>query len=617
MAIDKDRLPFILSIKISEQPPKDRLPFTLNRKLGTLDVALPLPTPTKPTEPPKPKPPPKNPFKPLIAGCASIGTLPTLGVAVCHSDHHKAGAVSSCTPINTTPMHTVGRCVGVLSLPFYHLANCQKTSTVKPYHLANREQIWQGGKAHLSACDFIPTTKTVHYGGCVAVFDKTKKHLTACQTNSTKPTAHKANCTNAKGISRVVSSCQTHKVSPAVIVPCRFYPIPEPPPPPPVSVCQIRPPSDRLPFVLRRKSHKAQELSADALPFALTCWHDLPPSQTPNKGAYIVHNTITATIGGLNIDPLSFSIKTDMDSFCWSGQVEITDKDYQKIKAKLDSERGKEPLISVSINGHSFVILGEDVSKTRSFVNHSYTLSGRSVTAHLSKDYANVVKLDSELYASQIINEALANLPITADFGVDDWLTFATMTDTPIAIIDTVAKACGGFVMSDKADGKLYVRKRYKVSAWELATTTPDHIIPLDVIKSISEQKRTNPRFNAVILTSSKEGATVYREREGQDKHAPVSQNELYTDQACIIPAGVAILSDSGMHQSATITMRWADKYNLPLATLGEIWQVNDKVGKADDAWRGIVQSVSIDVRVDNGVPTVWQVVGLDRYLDV
>lgn len=63
--------------------------------------------------------------------------------------------------------------------------------------------------------------------------------------------------------------------------------------------------------------------------------------------------------------------------------------------------------------------------------------------------------------------------------------------------------------------------------------------------------------------------------------------------------------------------MRWADKYNLPLATTGEIWQINDKVGNADDTWRGVVQSVSIDVRIDNGVPSIWQVVGLDRHLDV
>lgn len=610
MAIDKDRLPFPLSVKIIEQPPKDRLPFTLNRKLGTIDVALPT------DQTPPPKPPPKNPFKPLIAGCASFTTLPSVGVAVCHSDKHTVGAVSTCTPINTAPMHTLGRCVGVATLPFYHLANCQKTSTTKPTSLANCQSVWQVRHHHLSACTFAPVVKAVQYGGCVAVFDGAKRHFHTCQTTTTTPIIHKANCTHIKGVSRAVSSCQTHTISQAHPVPCRFYPIPEPPVPPPVSVCQIRPSSDRLPFALRRKSHQVQGLEMDALPFALTCWHDLPPSQTPNKGTYIVHNTITATIGGLTIEPLNFSIKTDMDSFCWQGSVEITSKSYERIKTKVDVERGQEALISVAINGHYFVVLCEDVSKTRSFVNHSYTLSGRSVTAHLSKDYANFVKLNNELYASQIVGEALANLPITADFGVDDWLTQATMSGTPIAIIDSVARACGGFVMSDKADGKLYIRKRYKVPAWELATTTPDHIVPLDVIKSISEQKRTNPRFNAVILTSSKEGAVVYREREGRDRHAPVSQNELYTDQACIIPAGIAILSDSGTHQTASLTMRWADKYNLPLATLGEIWQVNDKMGNADDAWRGIVQSVSIDVRVDNGVPTVWQVVGLDRYLD-
>lgn len=62
--------------------------------------------------------------------------------------------------------------------------------------------------------------------------------------------------------------------------------------------------------------------------------------------------------------------------------------------------------------------------------------------------------------------------------------------------------------------------------------------------------------------------------------------------------------------------MRWADKYNLPLAELGQVWQINDKVGNVDDAWRGIVRAVSVDVKVDNGVPSVWQVVEVDRYLD-
>lgn len=611
MALETHRLPLVQLIK--EQPPKDRLPLALNRKLGSQDIA-----PPKPTEPPKPIEPPKpvRPDERFVAGCVGVSVKPSVSVAQCHYDKHTSQLVSRCVPVSTSPMQMIGRCMGVFGLPFYPLVSCQSTQTTQAIALANCGRLWQDGVSALTDCIFLPTTTTVHYKGCVAVFDNTRRHFVQCQSHSTTQTVHYQDCTSIKYHGKHRSSCQSHVTQRAYPVPCRFYPIPPPPIPPKPNVCQIRPPSDRLPLALRRKSLSVLDLTADSLPLPLTCWHDTPPQTTPNKRSYIVHNIITASIAGLQIDPLSFGIKTDMDSFCWQGQVEITDKDYKRIKAKLDTQRGDEPLITVAINNHPFVIICEDISKNRSFVNHSYTLSGRSVTAHLSKDYANVVKFDNELYASQIVHDALRDLPITADFGVDDWLTHATMTDTPIAIIDTVATACGAFVMSDKAEGKLYIRPRYKVPVWELATTTPDRIIPLDVIKSISEQKRTNPRYNAVILTSQSDGAVVYRNEEGQDKHAPISNHELYTDQACIIPAGIAILSDSGTHQTANITLRWADKYNLPLATLGEIWQINDKVGNTDDAWRGIVQAITIDVKVDDGVPTVWQTVELDRYLD-
>lgn len=606
-------LAFPLSRPPSNKPPSNRLPFALTRKLGELGESVAFVSPTTPTEPPKPQ----NPFGQLAAGCMSVATKSAKSVSVCHTDRHSSRHISREHTDYINTIHTLGQCMSVAVLPFYHLTNCQRGREIVPVTLANCQFMPPSPTAHLSSCGRVSTQKVVHEHGCVAVFSKRKHRFNACQTSTSVAMVHGQNCVSVwQQKSKQLNTCEQVTTEKATIVPCRFYPIPEPPPPPVVSVCQIRPPSDRLPFALRRKSHRTQGLSAQALPFALTCWHDLPPTATPNKRSYIVHNVITATVGGLQIDPLSFSIKTDMESFCWSGQVEITQKDFEKIKGKLDAERGKEPLITVNINNHPFAILCEDMSKNRSFVNHSYTLSGRSVTAHLSKDYANVVKLDSELYASQIVHEALRDLGIKAEFGVDDWLTHATMSDTPIAIIDEVAKACGGFIMSDKLDAKLYVCKRYKVPAWGLATTEPDRIIPLDVIKSISEQKRVNPRYNAVILTSNTDGAVVYRQREGQDKHAPVANHALYTDQACVIPAGVAILSDSGTHQSATIVMRWADKYNLPLAELGQVWQINDKVGNVDDTWRGIVRAVAVDVKVEDGVPSVWQTVEVDRYLD-
>lgn len=603
MASDQLALP--LNAPIAKQPPKDRLPFALTRKLGELGS-----TSTTPPTPPRPK---DN----LVAGCIGVSVQAVQSVSLCRSLLGRPKKVADDYPFWLSPTLAVGRCLGVSVANFLHLSNCQKTSISTPVLLANCQGISPKATKHLTDCTFVPTIKTVAYHGCVALFNARKVHYHTCQHPKITPAKayqHELALT-AKGKQR--HSCQSTTTSVAVIVPCRYYPIVEPPTPPSVSVCQLRPPSDRLPLALRRKAYRRQNLSTDSLPLPLVCWHDIPPATTPNLRSYIVHNTITATLDGLNIDPLSFSIKTDMDSFCWQGQIELGESDFRRIKTKLDVARGHEPLITVTINGHAFSLLAEGISKNRSFVNHSYTLSGRSITARLSADYADIVKMDNELYASQIVNDALANLPITADFGVDDWLTYATLSGTPITVIDMVAKACGGFVVSDKADAKLYLKKRYKVPAWELATATPDRIVSLDVIKSISEQKHTNPRYNAVILTSSSDGAVVYREREGQDSHAPVSQNELYTDQACIISAGIAILSDSGTHQTASITLKWADKYNLLLASLGEIWQVNDKVGNNDDAWRGIVKAVAVSVNVDNGVPVVWQSVELDRYLDV
>lgn len=600
-----DKLPLPLSKR--RRPASDKLPFTLKRKHGEVGETH---TPIIPIELPKPKR-----RMSLVGGCAEGLVSAVSEVAICQSVQYKGKQVSHAQHIKSSMV------LGVSS--------CHRASLSHYEPLKSHQRLINTPLNRLAKCQFVPVltlksrqtkaylriSPTAHHRSCVAWHGVGVIAFKHDQTlNNTAPTAHH-HCVRLDNQSTHRANCQALNVSPSVIVPCRFYPIPPPPPVPDERVCQIRPPSDRLPISLRRKSHMVQGLSSQALPFHLTCWHDVPPAITPNRRSYIVHHTISATIDDVAIDPISFNIKTDMDSFCWQGQVEISPDDFIKIKAKLDAKRGQEPIIKVIINDHPFVIMAEDLSKNRSFVNHSYTLSGRSVTAHLSKDYASVVKLDDDLYASQIVGQALSNLPIAHDFGVADWRTHITMTGTPIGIIDHVAKACGAFVMSDQADAKLSVKPRYQVPAWELNTATPEHILPLDVIKSISEQKQVNPRYNAVILTSNSDGAVVYRQEEAQDKHAPTQTHELYTDQSCIIPAGVAVLSDSGTHQMATLTMAWVD--GVPLARLGQIWQVNDKASNSDDTWRGIVKSVAIDVKIDDGVPSVWQTVLLDRYLDI
>ncbi len=332
-----------------------------------------------------------------------------------------------------------------------------------------------------------------------------------------------------------------------------------------------------------------------------------------------MENKITATIGGIAVKVSLFSIKTDMNSYAWSGSLTITAEDYAKVKDKLNAGRGSEPLITVTINGFAFSIIAEEQSKTRQFANHSYNLGGRSITARLGADYAlpQAGLLDQDNYASQIVNQQLNNLLINVkDFLIDDYYIpanqYAVSGKTPIAVINDIAEACGGFVETHPSQPLLSLKKRWKKPAWELATAEPDVIIPADVIRQLNDKKRINPRYNTATLTSSVESGIVYRQAESRDSESPVSDNPLYTDKKAIIPAGITILSDSGIHQDYTLTMNWAKKYNIPLAECGQIWQINDPEG----AWRGVVTGVSVNVGVENNAPTVWQTVNIDRYID-
>ena len=412
----------------------------------------------------------------------------------------------------------------------------------------------------------------------------------------------------------------------AIAVPCRYYPTPKPPPPPPVVfACRIRPPAGRLPLTLHRNRG---EVPASALPLPLMCWHDTAPTFVPNLRSYLVHHIITATLGGLNIDPIKFDIKTDMDSYCWSGNIEISHVDYQRIKAKLDVKRGNEPLILVNVNGKAFGFIAENVSRKRQFGASVYQLSGRSSTARLGQDYAHAQgvngggTIEQDLYASQIMRMQLNDLPFSIDeFHVDDWLipagTLSVSNQTPISIISQLATACGGKVISHVSEPKLSIIKRWRVPAWEMATAKPSLVVPMNVVHSISDEKRTSPRHNTVTLIGRQEAFEIYRQGQGRNLIAPVANWYLYTDQASAIARGVQLLSDSGNHVHYTVKMLVSDKHNLPLAKLGQIWQINDDTDGGDGAFNALITSVGLSVSRDNDAVVVWQTVGMDRYVDV
>ena len=611
--VTSNALPLPLSVLIAEQPASNVLPLGMSRKLGTIFGAPVIVPPVDSTDPTDPEPPLEY-APPMTALAASISNVITSvrNISQCCNWHHNGRNIANDRAVMRTDVINIARRYAMQQRGLIPIANDTFTLTSHVFELALA--------ARISYIAFIPIynerefkhSSTIGYTRCVKAYSAKVAHYRNCKTLPLDPAVNFATDAGHKVHGVSIDKCQSVKVQHAVQVPDRYYPIPEPPPVKPDNVCMIRPPSSQLPL---RMARQRNGLLSSHLPLSLTCLHDDPPIIIPNLRSYIVHNVITATIGGIAVDPLGFNIKTDMDSYCWSGGVSISPDDHAKIKHKLDVDIGLEPMVNVAINDLSFSIIAENQSRTRKFGNQTHSLDGRSITARLGADYAtaNDRLFDQANYASQIVNEQLASLPFIANFEIDDWLipasTYAISNKTPMAVIADIAEAAGGFVESHPTDATMSIKKRWKINAWELATATPDVTIPADVIKSATDKTVKNTRYNTILLVGNV-GHEVYRATQGRDVAAPTLSNALFTAREVTVPKGSAVLSDSGTHSIQTLDLIFDD--SIPLAQLGQIWQIND----TDGAWRGVITGVELDCPVAGETPKPEQTITIDRYMD-
>ena len=574
----------------------------------SLDVVLCKPSDTTdPVEPPEYAPP-------MTALASYISSVITgvRGINQCRDWHHNGRDIANDRNVMRSDVINIAQRYAMTQRGLIPIANDAFTLTSQVFELAADKRI--------SYIAFIPIynerqfkhSSTIGYTRCVKVHSAKVAHHRNCATLPLLPAVNFATSAGHKAHGVGIDKCQSVKVQHAVQVPDRYYPIPEPPPVKPDNVCRVRPPSSELPL---RMSRQRRGLLSSNLPLSLTCWHDDPPLFIPSLRTYIMHNLITANIGGIVVDPLGFNIKTDMDSYYWSGGVSISPDDHAKIKHKLDVDIGLEPMINVMLNDMQFGIIAENHSRTRRFGNQTHSLDGRSITARLGADYAAASDrlFDQANYASQIVNEQLANLPFIANFEIDDWLipasTYAVSNKTPIAVIADIAEAAGGFVESHPTDATMSIKKRWKINAWELATATPDVTIPADVIKSATDKTVKNTRYNTILLVGNV-GHEVFRATQGRDAPAPTLSNALFTTREVTVPKASAVLSDSGTHSIQTLDLIFDD--SIPIASLGQIWQIND----TDGAWRGIITGVALDCPIAGETPAPEQTITIDRYMD-
>ena len=599
MALPPDRLPLPLA-RGGQVWPSDRIPLPLGGDGHT-------------PQPPKPKTVP-------ISGCTPLRTAPAATVGTCLRVHDHGARISTCRQLHYRPAADIGRCWRLRMTPLPSLAACTRITLPTAAPVARCYRIHNAALPLLGGCYHGHNVRGWLLRRCVAQHIPVAVPLRSCHRLRYLVAPLLVSCTTVHYWGKALRSCHIVRYQRAVRPPCEYYPIPLPPPPPDLSPCRIRPPSDRLPlpFTRRRINRDSARL---ALP--LRCWHDGNTNDLPILPGYIMHNKITADINGEPLDLLALTITTDTASYCWQGDITLSPASFAKLK--IDSRAaGDEAVITVRINGNRWDILAEDYRDTRKFIGHSYTVTGRSLTAKLGADYAKGrhTRYDNQRFARQIADEQLQLLPYTiAAWEAVDWLipgdTYTISGQTPIEVIADLAKAAGAFVESHPYEAQLFVRPVWRQPAW--AKPTPALTIPANLILSVSGQRRISERCNAVRLTPAAEqiggakakGGLVYREGTDQQPEASTLTHAAYTDTDVMRAAGIHALSETGTHKIETVVLPWAAKYQLPLAELGAVWAFAEQ----GQTWQGVIKGVSVAVELDNGAPVVTQTVTIDRYM--
>ncbi len=209
-----------------------------------------------------------------------------------------------------------------------------------------------------------------------------------------------------------------------------------------------------------------------------------------------------------NIEVISAEVTSDEGSYCFSFSASILrSDDFNHLKPGEDA--------TLLFNDIVYKVIVDERSRSQSFGNKAYSISGRSITARLGEGWSDpITKVWEAENASSIIQELCQEVGITSEYLATDWLipkgVLSSNAEYRINVIQKIAEAVGAIVQS-KPDGTLVILPKYKVSPVHIDTTAPDLVIasPSDVL-SLSESYDVNPKYNEVVVMNMADTDDIY-----------------------------------------------------------------------------------------------------------
>ena len=343
---------------------------------------------------------------------------------------------------------------------------------------------------------------------------------------------------------------------------------------------------------------------------------EIPPTGVVTvavRKVYFVINDVSLrrASNGVEVPVNSLSLSLDASSWAWGFDAVLPHSAQSLIEP---NGSGVVELLA-SVNGTTFAVLAENISRDRSFGQTSIRLTGRGRNAMLAAPYAPVMTFTNSQArtARQLMDDVLTinGVPMgwNLDWGLTDWNVPAGVFShqgTWIEALSLIAGAAGGYLLPHPRDQTIRVRHRYPVAPWEWATATPNFVLPVDAVEKESLRWLEKPSYNRVFVSGQEAGvlAQVTRSGTAGDSLAPMVVDALITEAAVARQRGLAVLSDTGRQIEVSL--------NLPVLLETGIIEPGAFVQYRDSGVDriGLVRSTQVQA----GFPEVWQTLGVQTY---
>lgn len=354
------------------------------------------------------------------------------------------------------------------------------------------------------------------------------------------------------------------------------------------------------------------------LEFNRPCWAwPLFGRTTSSQGVIIVIHSINVfRLSDLVPVPVvSVSLQFDIDSWAWGVSLNLKSESAISL---LEPVNGVPRQVYIDLDSFTVTALIESWSENKTFGETGFTATGRSVLALFAQPYAPIRSYleTSQKTAAQLIDHELLNTgwsavyhPNLAQLFTTDWLVpggaWSYQNKSPVEAIVQIARAIGARAFADRNNETVHIVSRYPANPWEWSVTTPDTIIPLDLVRTISGQLSPQPDYNQVFVSGQNQGVLVSVKRQGTagDRPAPMITDPLITFVNAGRERARTILANTG--RQARVTLDLPLNNTTGLLEPGQLVEVADAV-----PWRGLV--TGIHVQATHG--TISQQVELERH---